>query len=92
MRWFSMDDIDFKELIEDALSRQMRDEEGNSRFLATNWVLVSEWVDYDGNRFLDTQMSDEMTPWNAVGMLSMASKGIDLFDSAVVLNEEEDNG
>lgn len=86
-----MDEIEFRLLIDEALSKQMRDENGDSRYLATNWILISEWTDYDGNRFLDTQVSDEMTPWNAVGMLRMAEKGMDLNDN-IVDDEEESDG
>lgn len=86
-----MDEIEFRLLIDEALSKQMRDENGDSRYLATNWILVSEWTDYDGNRFLDTQVSDEMTPWNAIGMLRMAEQGMDLNDN-IVDDEEESDG
>lgn len=84
-----MDEIEFRLLIDEALSKQMRDENGDSRYLATNWILVSEWTDYDGNRFLDTQVSDEMTPWNAIGMLQMAEHGMDLNDN--IVDDEEDS-
>lgn len=87
-----MDEIEFRILIDEVLSKQMRDENGDSKYLPVNWILVSEWTDYDGNRFLDTQISDEMTPWNATGMLRMAERTMDLNDNIVDDEEEDSDG
>lgn len=34
----------------------------------TGWVLIAEWVDTDGKRWLSRRMADDTTPWAADGM------------------------
>ena len=51
--------------------------------------LISEWADYEGNRFLHTEVSEAMTPWNAAGMMRLAEEyNSELEDT---FTEEEDN-
>lgn len=42
--------------------------------ICTGWVLVSEWSDFDGTRYLMTDVSDNMNPWLAKGMLLSAEE------------------
>jgi hypothetical protein len=66
------------------------DNDSNGKnYIASGWVLISEWADYEGNRFLHTEVSEAMTPWNAAGMMRLAEEyNSELEDT--LLEEEDD--
>jgi hypothetical protein len=37
--------------------------------LLTGWVVVAEWMDAGGDRFISRMLSDGSTPWQAKGYL-----------------------
>ena len=40
----------------------------------TNYVVIFEYVDTDGERHLDVETSEGMTPWLAEGMVSLGTE------------------
>jgi hypothetical protein len=64
----------FTKKIEEAIATLVAEEGETSDYICANWVLVTEWADYSGNRYLHTEVSEEMTPWNAYGMMKMAEE------------------
>ena len=50
-------------------AQQLEDPENQ---ICTGWVLVSEWSDFEGTRYLMTDVSENMNPWLAKGMLISA--------------------
>jgi hypothetical protein len=65
---------EFTQAIENAmriLAKELKDPDNQ---VCTGWVLVSEWSDYSGTRYLMTDVSDNMNPWLAKGMLSSAEE------------------
>ena len=83
----------FKQKMEEALSILTELDAEGDNFICVNWLLVSEWADYEGNRYLHTEVSDAMTPWNAYGMMKMGEEYNR--DSIVkiekIVDDEEDN-
>jgi hypothetical protein len=54
------------------LAKELEDSESQ---ICTGWVLVSEWwSDYEGTRYLMTDVSENMNPWLAKGMLISAEE------------------
>lgn len=72
----------------DAINKAMRilaeDLEQSDSQICTGWVLVSEWSDYEGTRYLMTDVSENMNPWLAKGMMQCAEE--------YSYTPEEDNG
>jgi hypothetical protein len=80
---------EFREMVGDALRLLVDDDDNGKNYIAANWILISEWADYEGNRFLHTEVSESMTPWNAAGMMRLAEEyNSELID--VLPMEEED--
>jgi hypothetical protein len=50
-------------------AQQLEDPENQ---ICTGWVLISEWSDFEGTRYLMTDVSENMNPWLAKGMLMTA--------------------
>lgn len=73
----------FQQKVEDAL-RFLIEQETSEEFVCINWVLVSEWADYEGTRYLHTEVSEAMTPWNAYGMIQCAQE----YDNETFSKEE----
>lgn len=65
---------EFRDKVEEALRILVDTDSVGKNYIATNWILISEWSDYEGERFLHTQVSDAMTPWNAAGMMQLAEE------------------
>lgn len=65
---------EFRNKVEEALRILVDTNSVGKNYIATNWILISEWADYEGERFLHTQVSDAMTPWNAAGMMQLAEE------------------
>ena len=65
---------EFRNKVEEALRILVDTDSVGKNYIATNWILISEWADYEGERFLHTQVSDAMTPWNAAGMMQLAEE------------------
>lgn len=62
----------FREKIEQALKVLVEEDPEGFNFICANWIIITEWSDYDGTRYLHTEVSEVMTPWNAYGMMRMA--------------------
>jgi hypothetical protein len=81
----------FTKKIEEAIATLVAEEGETSDYICANWVLVTEWADYSGNRYLHTEVSDSMTPWNAYGMIRMAEKyNSEVLGTKSIDEEEED--
>jgi hypothetical protein len=63
---------EFREMVGDALRLLVDNDNEGKNYIAANWILISEWADFEGNRFLHTEVSESMTPWNAAGMMRLA--------------------
>jgi hypothetical protein len=64
----------FREKIEQALRVLIEEDPEGSNYICANWLIITEWADYDGTRYLHTEVSEAMTPWNAYGMMRMAKE------------------
>jgi hypothetical protein len=64
----------FKSKMEEAILLLGQEDEDGADQICVNWILISEWADYKGTRFLTTDVSDSMTPWNAYGMMALAEQ------------------
>jgi hypothetical protein len=64
----------FTEAIEQALRILAEELEDPDNQICTGWVLVSEWSDFEGTRYLMTDVSENMNPWLAKGMLMSAEE------------------
>lgn len=64
----------FTEAIEQALRILAEELEDPDNQICTGWVLVSEWSDFEGTRYLMTDVSENMNPWLAKGMLISAEE------------------
>jgi len=76
---------EFRSKVEEALRILVDTDSVGKNYIATNWILISEWADYEGERFLHTQVSDAMTPWNAAGMMQLAEE----YNSELIENTTE---
>lgn len=65
---------EFRTTVESALRLLVDNDSEGKDYIASGWVLISEWADYNGNRFLHTEVSEAMTPWNASGMMQLAEE------------------
>ncbi len=64
----------FRDKIEEALRILIEEDEKGTDYICVNWLLITEWADYEGSRYLHTEVSEAMTPWNAYGMMKMAQE------------------
>ena len=64
----------FREKIEQALQVLIEEDPEGYNFICANWLIITEWADYDGTRYLHTEVSEAMTPWNAEGMMRLAKE------------------
>ena len=64
----------FTEAIEKAMRILAEELEDSDSQICTGWVLVSGWSDYEGTRYLMTDVSENMNPWLAKGMLLSAEE------------------
>ncbi|NDC49209.1 MAG: hypothetical protein EBZ61_09070 [Micrococcales bacterium] len=64
----------FTDAIEKAMRILAEELEDSDSQICTGWVLVSEWSDYEGTRYLMTDVSENMNPWLAKGMLLSAEE------------------
>ena len=76
---------EFRNKVDEALRILVDTDSVGKNYIATNWILISEWADYEGERFLHTQVSDAMTPWNAAGMMQLAEE----YNSELIDNTTE---
>lgn len=65
---------EFSEAVNKAMRILAKDLEDSENQICTGWVLVSEWSDFEGTRYLMTDVSDNMNPWLAKGMLLSAEE------------------
>lgn len=79
---------EFRTKVEEALRMLVDNDADGTNYLCSNWVLISEWADFEGSRYLHTEVSEAMTPWNAVGMMRLAEE----YNSELVIDniQEED--
>ena len=83
----------FREKIEEALRILVDEDPEGHNFICANWLIITEWADYEGTRYLHTEVSDAMTPWNAYGMMRMAKEyNKDSFTPTDEDDELEDEG
>ena len=59
----------FNTAIDNAMRILAEELEDSDSQICTGWVLVSEWSDFEGTRYLMTDVSDNMNPWLAKAML-----------------------
>ena len=45
---------EFRNKVEEALRILVDTDSVGKNYIATNWILISEWADYEGERFLHT--------------------------------------
>ena len=64
----------YNEFIDNAMRILAEELEDSDSQICTGWVLVSEWSDFEGTRYLMTDVSDNMNPWLAKGMLQSAEE------------------
>ena len=64
----------FGEAVEASLRILAEGLEDSENQICTGWVLVSEWSDFEGTRYLMTNVSENMNPWLAKGMLVSAEE------------------
>ena len=81
---------EFREMVGDALRLLVDDDDNGKNYIAANWILISEWADYEGNRFLHTEVSESMTPWNAAGMMRLAEEYNSELEDAFPMEEEDE--
>jgi hypothetical protein len=65
---------EFRDKIEEALRVLVDEDEKGTDYICSNWLIITEWADYEGSRYLHTEVSEAMTPWNAYGMMKMAQE------------------
>jgi len=64
----------FTEAIDKAMRILAEELDDSDSQICTGWVLVSEWSDFEGTRYLMTDVSENMNPWLAKGMLASAEE------------------
>jgi len=64
----------FTDAIDAALRIAAEELEDSENQICTGWVLVSEWSDFEGTRYLMTDVSENMNPWLAKGMILSAEE------------------
>ena len=64
----------FNTAIDNAMRILAEELEDSDSQICTGWVLVSEWSDFEGTRYLMTDVSENMNPWLAKGMLQSAEE------------------
>ena len=64
----------FTDAINNAMRILAEELEDSESQICTGWVLVSEWSDFEGTRYLMTDVSENMNPWLAKGMLLSAEE------------------
>jgi hypothetical protein len=64
----------FTKKMDEVIASLISEDGDTTDYICANWVLITEWADYSGNRYLHTEVSEEMTPWNAYGMMKMAEE------------------
>jgi hypothetical protein len=62
----------FIDYVNEALLVKAQELKNPENQICTGWVLISEWSDFEGTRYLMTDVSDNMNPWLAKGMLACA--------------------
>lgn len=77
----------FREKIEQALRVLVDEDPEGQNFICSNWVIITEWADYEGTRYLHTEVSEAMTPWNAHGMMRMAEQ----YNKEILVPETEED-
>jgi len=65
---------EFTDAINNAMRILAEELEDSDSQICTGWVLVSEWSDFEGTRYLMTDVSENMNPWLAKGMLLSAEE------------------
>ncbi len=80
----------FREMVGDALRLLVDNNNEGKNYIAANWILISEWADFEGNRFLHTEVSESMTPWNAAGMMRLAEEYNSELEDAFPMEEEDE--
>ena len=64
--------MNFTDHINEAMLVKAQEIKDPQNQICTGWVLISEWSDFEGTRYLMTDVSENMNPWLAKGMLACA--------------------
>ncbi len=64
----------FTDAVNHALRLAAEELDDSENQICTGWVLVSEWSDFNGTRYLMTDVSENMNPWLAKGMMLSAEE------------------
>jgi hypothetical protein len=81
---------EFRDALDEALRILVDTDENGKNYIAASWIVISEWADYEGNRFLHTEVSESMTPWNAAGMMRLAEEYNSELEDVFPMEEEEE--
>jgi len=60
---------EFQKKMEDVLSIVASEDFKKESAVCTGWMLVSEWADFKGEKFVISEMSENLSPWAATGIL-----------------------
>lgn len=65
---------EFTDAINAAMRIAAKELDDSDSQICTGWVLISEWSDFEGTRYLMTDVSENMNPWLAKGMMLSAEE------------------
>lgn len=60
----------FKKKLDEALEILAKEDPNGTNQICTNWIIITEWADFKGNKYILSEANDGMTPWLARGMVS----------------------
>ena len=60
----------FKKKLDEALEVLAKEDPNGTNQICTNWIIITEWADFQGNKYILSEANDGMTPWLARGMVS----------------------
>lgn len=65
-----MNGDEFKKKLDEALEVLAKEDPTGNNQICTNWIIITEWADFKGNKYILSEANDGMTPWLARGMVS----------------------
>jgi hypothetical protein len=60
----------FKKKLEEALEILALEDPDGSNQICSNWIIITEWADFKGHKYILSEANEGMTPWLARGMVS----------------------
>ena len=76
----------FKKKFDEAIEILAKEDPDGANQICTNWILITEWADFKGQKYILSEANDGMTPWLARGMVSE----INYEEFEEMADEEED--